>query len=371
MKTIDKQSKETFQVQLQEILKKQIKEGTLKAGEKIPSERNLSELYSVSRTTAKSAVLALLNEGLVVRASGKGTFISTNINLDSIKRERTHTIGFVLNLSKEVRKPILQSGVYHYLSQGIQDEIKKYNYHLTFSHIDDTDIGEIELYNKLLEKVDGLILAEVKNNNLLDIVKKTDTPVVVIFPDSNNYNADSVNIDNFDIGMKAVKYLLSLGHKRIGIINGPLSVLSARERFFGYKQALIDANIEFDGALVVDGNGWQIEHGEKSMEELLKRNTGMTALFAVNDLLAMGAINTAQKQGISIPGDLSIIGCDNIAFSEHTYPPLTTLSIHEDYIARAATRILMNKIDFPDEPVTRTIYNADIIIRESCGSLRE
>jgi len=371
METIDKQSKETFQIQLQEILKNQIREGTLKAGEKIPSERNLSELYSVSRTTAKNAVLDLLNEGLVVRASGKGTFISTNINIDSIKRERTHTIGLVLNLSKEVRKPILQSGIYHYLSQCIQEEIKKYNYHLTFSHIDDSDIGEIELYKKLLDKVDGIILAEVKNNNLLDVVKKTDTPVVVIFPDSNNYNADSVNIDSFDVGIKAVKYLLSLGHKRIGIVNGPFSVLSARERFSGYKQALNDANIEFDKSLVVDGNGWQIEHGEKSMEELLKRKTGMTALFAVNDLLAKGAINIAHKHKISIPDDLSIIGCDNIDFAKHTYPPLTTLSVHENYIARTATRILMNKIDFPDEPVTRTIYNADMIIRESCGPLRE
>ena len=368
---IDKHSETALHIQLQEILKKQIKEGKLKAGQKIPSERELSDLYDVSRSTSKSAVVALYNEGLVTRVTGKGTFVRTTSNIDSMARDKTYTIGLVLNMSKKVRIPIPQSAVYHYLAQGLQDEIKKFNYHLTVSHVDDEDIAEVELYKKLLKKVDGIIFAELRNNTLLDIVQKTGLPVVVIFPGLNNYNADIVNIDSFDIGMKAVNYLLSLGHKKIGIIKGPNSVLSARERFLGYKQALTHAGIKIDELLISEGNGWQVENGERAMKELLKRDTGMTALFAINDLLAKGAMNIAQKNGISIPGEISIIGCDNTDFTAHTSPPLTTLSIHEDNIVRSAIRILMNKIDFPDEPVTRTIYNADLIVRESCRPLKE
>ncbi|MEW6039985.1 MAG: substrate-binding domain-containing protein, partial [Elusimicrobiota bacterium] len=137
-----------------------------------------------------------------------------------------------------------------------------------------------------------------------------------------NSKVSYVTGDNFTGGYIATKHLLSLGRKKIGIITGGLEVLSAKDRYEGYIKALREAGIKPDERLVVNGHFKEFE-GYLAMMELLKHKPD--GVFAGNDLMAFGAIRAVKEAGLRIPGDLSVVGMDNIAQSELTEPPLTTV----------------------------------------------
>ena len=185
---------------------------------------------------------------------------------------------------------------------------------------------------------------------------------------------DSVGVDNRLAARLATKHLLSLGHRRIGFLSGPIRTVSRRDRLEGYLTTLRENGIEPDLGLVWEGapsggtfgDATAVELGRQGAHELLSLTDPPTAIFAVNDMVAFGAYAGARDLGLSIPADLSIVGMDDIVLTEVVQPPLTTIRQPIQEIATAAVQRLLGRLDGTHTaPQGHQMLPARLIVRAS------
>ena len=180
-----------------------------------------------------------------------------------------------------------------------------------------------------------------------------------------------VGIDNFKAAYDAVNYLISLGHKRIGIIHGPLGdmkeTIDSVDRLRGYKQALIDNGLPIYEGFIKEAN-FKYKSAYNAAKEMLKEKIKPTAIFAISDIMAMGVINAVFDSGLSCPEDISVMGFDNIDLSEATRPSLTTVSQPMYEIGAVAARMLIKMLNGENIDEYQTILEHKIVVRNSCIS---
>jgi LacI family transcriptional regulator len=165
-------------------------------------------------------------------------------------------------------------------------------------------------------------------------------------------------------GYEATRYLLSLGHRRIGLIEGTMNLGCARDRLDGYKAALREQDIPFSPVLVREGL-FQQPRGYTAAVELLTSPDPPTAIFACNDVMAFGAMEAARELGKKIPDDISIIGFDDIPQAAQVHPPLTTIRQPLEEMGRRAARMLLQIIENPEQPVEKIELPTELVVRES------
>jgi len=176
-------------------------------------------------------------------------------------------------------------------------------------------------------------------------------PVVAIDPHAGPSGLPTVDSDNFTGAVQAVEHLLGLGHRRIGFIGGRSDLESSRLREAGYRKALADAGIEVDPGLMREGD-YRKDSTHEPARELLTLPERPTAIFAANDLSAIGTLEIAQELGLEVPAELSIIGFDDIPESALTNPPLSTVHQPIQQMGAAAIALLITLMD--GAPVERT-----------------
>ncbi|MET4691758.1 DNA-binding LacI/PurR family transcriptional regulator [Sinorhizobium fredii] len=165
-------------------------------------------------------------------------------------------------------------------------------------------------------------------------------------------------------GYLATRHLLDLGHRRIGIIAGPPYASSSRRRVDGYKQALSEAGLAIDPAYTVPST-FGIDSGSEAVEKRMRLEARPTAIFAVNDNTAIGALSGLARLGLSVPADVSLVGYNDISIVSHLPTPLTTLRVPFDQIASNALDLLANETA-PDEDRIR-VSAPTLIPRKSTG----
>ncbi|KQL45517.1 catabolite control protein A [Brevibacillus choshinensis] len=248
--------------------------------------------------------------------------------------KKTTTVGVII--------PDISSLFFSELARGIEDIATMYKYNIILCNSDQRMEKELQLINTLLEKqVDGLLFmgAEIKEDHLQALTSTTVPTVLAATRDADNA-LPSVSIDHFQAGYDATQALIDRGHKRIAMITGPLNdPLSGLMRFEGYKKALIDAGIGLQEELVASGNFFY-ESGLMQTKEFLKLAEPPTAVFAANDEMAIGAIHAIQDSGLNVPGDIEVIGHDNIRLVEMVRPRLTSVVQPMYDIGAVAMRLL-------------------------------
>lgn len=248
--------------------------------------------------------------------------------------KKTTTVGVII--------PDISSLFFSELARGIEDIATMYKYNIILCNSDQRMEKELQLINTLLEKqVDGLLFmgAEIKEDHLQALTSTTVPTVLAATRDADNA-LPSVSIDHFQAGYDATQALIDRGHKRIAMITGPLNdPLSGLMRFEGYKKALIDAGIGLQDELVANGNFFY-ESGLTQTKEFLKLAVPPTAVFAANDEMAIGAIHAIQDSGLNVPGDIEVIGHDNIRLVEMVRPRLTSVVQPMYDIGAVAMRLL-------------------------------
>jgi len=196
-------------------------------------------------------------------------------------------------------------------------------------------------------------------------------PFVVL----NNSVADAdvsyVDCDNVSGAMEATRHLLRLGHTRIGFISGPEVSSNARDRLQGYQRALEAAGIAPEEGLIVQGK-FEEQGGREAMRDLLALNPRPTAVFAANDMMALGALKTIRREGLRVPEDIALVGYDDVPVAQYIEPSLTTVHQPIYQIGRRAAetlaaRVLANGSD-DDTAATRHILRTRLVVRESCGA---
>jgi LacI family transcriptional regulator len=238
------------------------------------------------------------------------------------------------------------------------------------------DLGE-KNFRMLLEKqVDALVLIgdSVKQDVLgRYIARGGDVPIVAIERDYDVPGVSKLLVDSEKGGFQATLHLLEEGFSRIGMISGPLTgpgstSYGCKLRLKGYKKALGSANLPFREEFVSEGN-FQIGGGREAMRRLLALSERPDAVFASNDLMAVGAMQVARDFGLDIPGDMAIVGYDDIPIAAHVYPSLTTMAMPRGELGGVAADLLIHKIRDPRTEPVRRLFAARLVVRGSSAGV--
>ncbi len=209
---------------------------------------------------------------------------------------------------------------------------------------------------------DGLILTPpiTDFDDVIDMLQHRRLKYVCISPAKLSTKCSAVFIDNLAAAQALVAYLISLGHRRIGFIGGHPSYATSAQRRSGYRRALELAGIELDTRLEMQGE-YDFRSGADGAAQLLALGDRPTAIFASSDDMAAGALATAHRLGLNVPGQLSIAGFDDTALAEVVWPPLTTIRQPTRELAYTATGLLLNR----PEPVEHLEIPFELILRQS------
>ena len=222
----------------------------------------------------------------------------------------------------------------------------------------------------LIERVrpDGVILAAPLSNmpRIVSAIQDTGTPLVRISPGKHKVKQYAVGTNDREISAEMIRYLASLGHKRIAFVTGHHSHKAVGNRFLGYKDGLEESGLAYTDRLVVEGDN-SIRSGEACARKLLNRKRRPTAIFAANDDMAAGVIRVADRMGIDVPGELSIAGCDDIALAQQVYPALTTINQPLASMAETATASLIDSLTSKKPLEGDDIVPATLKFRDSTG----
>lgn len=214
---------------------------------------------------------------------------------------------------------------------------------------------------------DGLLLlVPTEPQAYLETLHEERFPYVVIDHQGFDDFSPTVIAKNYQAAFDATRYLIELGHRRIGFIRGLKHLSSAIERHKGYRAALEAHGLEYDPSLVVDGEFLQ-GPSYAATQALLDRPDRPTAIFASNDLSAFGAMDAVRVRGLSIPDDISILGFDDIPQAASVRPALTTVRQPLVEMGRIAVQLLFTYIEDPDRPCERIELDTALVIRDSCA----
>jgi DNA-binding LacI/PurR family transcriptional regulator len=193
--------------------------------------------------------------------------------------------------------------------------------------------------------------------------------LILIGPSYPSLKVDKLRIDNVLGGALATEHLIGLGHTRIAAIGADQSISSSNYRIEGYRQSLKKAGTEDRPEWIIQKGEYRHAEGYAAMKQLICLDTPPTAVFAVNDLMALGAISALNDVGIHVPDDVAIIGFDGLELGSWFHPRLTSMSVSPYELGRKAASMLMAKSE-KDVPAEEVIWVPKLLVRESCGAVK-
>jgi DNA-binding LacI/PurR family transcriptional regulator len=269
--------------------------------------------------------------------------------------KNTYTIGFLL--------PDINNPFFAEVARGAEDAAFERGYSVLICSTDHREEKERSYLKTLRHKrMDGLVIATgTTPRETLEELMDEGVRIVLMSREIPGTLIGSVMVDNYHGGQLAAEHLLSLGHRKIGLIMEPLSIGSAHDIFRGFQKAAEGTDAEL---FVPEETGFGIEAGARLAGEMLARHE-MTALFAANDELAVGVLQACRERGIRVPEDLSVVGFDNTILSRIVTPALTTVAQPIYELGRRTVHLLMDGIENEIQPKNREVLEPRLIVRES------
>lgn len=262
----------------------------------------------------------------------------------------------------------------HFFSEiieGVESQIKARGYNLMISYMDEKSAGEeIEKFPR--ENVEGiLILATDMKEEQMNVFEDIKIPLVIIDNYMENMKLNCVTINNEKGVYEAVKHLVDMGHKRIGYLHIINNAMNFNERYFGYLRAAGICGLYIERENIVEISSHGSDQVYKEIKNIMERKANLpTAFFADNDIVAICAIKALKELGYRVPEDISVVGFDNMTFSEMTDPPLTTVQIPKHMLGVIAANTI---IDMKKEPggIMKIELGTDLILRKSVKRINE
>lgn len=347
--------------QIYQTLKADIQSGRYAPGSQLPTESELVARFGVSRVTVRQALDLLQREGLIVRIPAKGTFVQ------SVQVSTAPKLIALLALD-------VQLGFFSKVIRGAEQEAAAHGYKLVVRSTNNDAHEEQQSLVDLQAHVAGFIIAPATGNQNHAhygqlLAKKI--PFVFIDRYLPEFNVDRVVSDNVLGGYLATRHLLEIGHRRIGVISARTAT-TCNERLRGYQMALEEFGVPFDPKLVGRAvgrrrDGWDeyLYQGRLQAQNLLRLPEPPTALFAMNDLLAIGAIRCLHEQGVAVPEQMAVVGFDGMEVSDLITPSLTTVVQQSLRMGAEAVRLLLRRIREPDLPAQQVVLPVELQIRAS------
>ncbi|WP_321003922.1 LacI family DNA-binding transcriptional regulator [Eisenbergiella porci] len=280
--------------------------------------------------------------------------------------KRTNTIGLIV--------PDISNTFFGELAKGAEKKAAEKNFNIILCNTNDTASKDYEYLNVLLDRgVDGIILVPSGRGRdetipkCFTLLEQCQKPFVLADRIKVGDKYSGVTLDQEQGGFIATNHLIQNGHKKIGCITGPLGMLNAYLRYQGYRKAIEEAGIEYHPKWVREGN-YHIEDGVELSKALFQE--GVTAIFACNDLMAYGVYQSAVRAGIKVPEELSIVGFDDIIFSQFSEVPLTTIHQPTYQMGETAVQKLLALIMDKEEKNEKIVFKPELIIRNSVKAIQ-
>jgi DNA-binding LacI/PurR family transcriptional regulator len=233
------------------------------------------------------------------------------------------------------------------------------------------DLGiEAEFIESLVRRhVDGIIFSRVSDESrILHIVNKNRIPVVVLDRALDAEDIPTVVLDNYGAGVMAARHLIAYGHRRIACISGNPNILLSRERLAGFSDTLRERGIELDTSRVYEGS-FQYETGIEGVREFLADGIDVTAIWAQSDLIAFGAMAELERVGRKVPGDISVIGLDDIEFARISVPALTTVKQPFKEMCEKAVELIMLQTRKEKLACKRFVLQPELVVRATTATI--
>jgi len=319
---------------------------------------------TVSLALRESPRIPEATRAIIQRAADELNYLPNQIAKSLVSRE-TKTVGLVLT---DITNPVLTR-----VAQAVQARLAARGYGIllaTSNNQLDEEKRALALFRS--RQVDGMLIYPTNHRQIehLRSLRAAGYPIVLLVADP-DAGIDAVSIDERKGAHKAVKHLIDLGHRRIGLIDAanPLGNSEKRE---GYLRALADASIPFDPGLVVEPRGHDAAAGYYATDRLMQRDDRPTALFAGNDSQAIGALSWARAHDVAVPESFAVVGFDNIELGQYASVPLTSVDYAVEKVTDLAIERLMELIAAPDRlpPPSVTEIEPDLVVRRSTSAPR-
>jgi DNA-binding LacI/PurR family transcriptional regulator len=333
-------------------VKKNIKDVAKKAGVSVATvSRVLSNSNNVKKQTQEKVLKAVSELNYEINAVAR-----------NLRQEKTYSIGIILGN--------VLSQFYSVIAKSVEDTANKFGYNTILCNGDENPEKELN-YLKVLKsnRVDGIIITPTgKNASYINHLINSGTHVVLLDRLIERVDCDTVLVDNVDGAYKAVKYLITKGYKKIGIVNGYLDRTTGAERLEGYLKALREAGIAKDNNLIKIGD-FKKESGEKLTKELLNQQNKPEAIFTTNIDMSIGTLIAIRELKLRIPEDIGIVCFDDSDWIEIFEPPITVIRQPVYKLGSVASELLIKKIERKKEDLNVQAeiitLNTELIIRNS------
>lgn len=284
----------------------------------------------------------------------------------SLVTQRTDTVGF---LTFERSTPLAGDPFYYHILRGVEQELAQLGYFMIVSTVYPgmQEASSLQLVTE--KRVDGLIIAgPFFPRPLILSLHKAGVPIVLVDNTVSKPPLDAVLVEDEEAGYEATQHLIAAHHHRhIVALSGPKVWPSNRARVSGYRWAMEDAGLE---PRMVRMDDTTIDTGYRALRQALEQHPETTAIFAINDAMAMGALRAAQDMGRNLPGDLAIVGFDDVVAAAHVCPSLTTMRVPKRQLGALAARRLIERLrqeNSDTEAAVVSMVNAELVLRASCG----
>jgi len=270
---------------------------------------------------------------------------------------------------------------------GISEYVEQNNYNILLNDLRMLDslfnqydqiVQQKDKINKALSllvfgaRVDAVIYVGMFDRDVSGIITDVGKPVIIAYSTASDEHICSVTYENELISAEAMRYLIDCGHKRIAVITGLAHTSPAQMRMRGIHSAVKEAGLLLDNALVKNGD-WERESGYACMKDLLEqeKDTPTTAVFAMNDLMAIGAMDAIREAGLRVPEDISVMGFDNREVSSFVWPKLTTAEIDLNGIGYAAAQMAVRQLSAgnKEEQAANVVIPGRLVIRDTVAKI--
>ena len=329
---------------------------------------NIKEVAKLSETSITTVSRVINNSGYVKLETRKR--IEETIKTLGYKplersggAKETKTFGLIV--------PNIENPFYGKMANHLSSVANSFNYNLLLININCIDENKDEVLSDLLaNRVNGLIYASsYRSLEIAHIAQDKGIPVVVLDREITTDKITSVSVNNNYGAYIATEHLIKLGHKNIAYIGASENMEISTKRKMGYLRALEVNNISLDERHICYGN-YTMQSGFECSEMLLRDNQEITAVLAVNDLMAIGVINYLHKSGRKVPEDVSVIGFDNIELAGSITPSLTTVGYPIERMSEVVIELLLRQIKDSVNSIEALTLFPKLIVRESTGLVK-
>lgn len=281
------------------------------------------------------------------------------------QRLRSNTSDVIGVIVSDIQSPFFVSVV-----RGIEDAAYTNEMNMVLCNADE-DLERQRTYLSYLqaENVAGIIVSptwHMNESDELEMFLNSGIPIVLMDRVVQNYQFDTISVDNVDGAYNATKHLIDMGHIDIAILGGNLKLSTGQGRYDGYIKAMQEAQLPIKDDYVMFGNFTEAD-GYRLTIDMMTQATPPQALFVNNNLSTMGALKAIRELGLTMPQDVAVVGFDEIPMATELITPLTVVAQPTHEIGQEAIRLLLRRLKSPNAPIQSLLLQTQLIIRESCG----